>query len=258
MSARHVCAAIAIAFLVVLAQAPARASVTTGLGVSVTIVTGASLPAHALVTTGVTAPAAHTSSRAHLRAHHHARHPHRLHRRVTTDRGTLHGDWPAPGSPRHHGVDHRAAVPGALTRDHRVPTTLRQGMALPATTWAGTVVRVSRLDPEPGCSIARLEGRTISGRGPPLGTAESDPRLPRSFRSPLTAALPVPTVHLESAAPARATLPAGRHPAIPAALPYSAAPVPNSETEPVLDRSLVRRPEGATACFDPPSPGDTP
>ncbi len=287
MPVRHLWTIAALPLLALLVQAPARASVPSGLNVSLTLVTGASIPVHGLVTTGVTAPASHTSSHAHLKAHRRLHHHHRALPHPVQSRSALEASWPAP-SPRHHGMDHRAALPGAVTGFHRGPAPSKQSAAVPAFAWEAPVPSPAPVASETGRSIARLEGRTISGRGPPRGISSVTSRPPRSHDvSPTAAAPPVPTVTFDlepDAAPIRAGLRVLRpHPALRAdpahpvactrpqpALPAGAAsarphrdssPDPAGvrsrfETETVLDRSLVRRPEGTTACFDPPSAGE--
>ncbi len=209
-------------------------------------------PAHAMLL--VATPAVHTATVRRLGAHHrhHARR-HQARAQLTRREQGTRPALPAAPAPSPARSPHRAALPRTTI------TQQNERRHAPGPRWAQAAPTASALDPvmtmagrlelgRPAASTSR-EGRVTSGRGPP--------RAPGAASLPPSSARPRHT--LGSAAD-------GASSAVSAPAAYRTVTDPGvslfgpsfpAASEPVLGRSHVRRPEGATACLVLPSYGET-
>jgi hypothetical protein len=211
-------------------------------------------PAHAMIL--VTAPAVHTSAvgmgaRAHRVPHRHLRRHHGY--RAQLRRRAVSPEAPAPRPRTSHRQEHRAALP-STPRERRHQNSSRFGPALPApVTGHLAILGAGRLDELQSQPIHSREGRVISGRGPPAECTLASLQLPSS--SDLIPVLRSAAAPARNPDPSRISIPAARAGAV---NPQSNHPhlFRFISSEPVSDRSPVRRPEGATACMTMPSCGE--
>jgi hypothetical protein len=217
------------------------------------LVAGLGLAPAARATCTTAAAAVQTSTRAHLPslAQHRRHHAHRRGGAGAQTALRASSTPTAPARPAHR-AERRAALPSQV-RTHRHSPGSRQGLAMlmPSGTEV-TSIAAQRLDDPSSRPVPCHEGRVISGRGPPRAP-------PLARLSPASSPGPDPSRRSPASAHPTAPAPSAPHP------PFVAAPWPRfgasltpvvHSPEPVLGRSHVRRPEGATTCISMPSSGD--